>query len=99
MARVHSPRKGWDGVSVGVRFRDGAAEVNPAEHPAAFAYFERAGYRIEHPKAAPPVPERPGDKASKAEWAAYAVARGELTEAEADKLTRDQLAERFGARA
>jgi hypothetical protein len=104
VARVHSPREGYDGVSVGVRFRDGVAEVNPAEHPAALAYFERAGYRIEHGDPAaeveqgqPEAPERPADRGPKAEWVRYVVALGELDEDEAEKLTRDQLVERYGA--
>lgn len=91
MATVFSRRADFTGTSVGARFVDGVAE--DVTDRAALAYFERAGYRVEH---AAPAPERPGDKASKAEWVAYVVALGLLDEEAADKLTRDQLAEQHG---
>lgn len=90
MPLVRSPRDGYDGVSVGVRFVDGVANT---DDPAALAYFTRAGYDIEPPP--PPVPDAPGDKAPKADWVAYVVALGKLDEAAAEKLTRDQLAETY----
>jgi hypothetical protein len=37
----------------------------------------------------------PGRSASKAEWLAYAVARG-AEQADAEELTRDQLVEQYG---
>ena len=40
--------------------------------------------------------EAPAKSALKAEWIAYRVATGELTEAEAKKLTKDQLIEYQG---
>jgi hypothetical protein len=41
-----------------------------------------------------PAPEMPVRSASKADWKAYAIARG-MAEADAEKATRDQLAEHF----
>lgn len=41
--------------------------------------------------------ERPSDRASKAVWVDYAVEHGDMTREDADKLTRDQLAEKFAS--
>jgi len=43
-------------------------------------------------------PEEPNKSASKADWAAYAVATdANLTAEEADKMTRDDLAAKYGS--
>lgn len=49
------------------------------------------------PAPAPQGPvERPSDRASKATWVEYAVTQG-MTPEDADKLSRDQLAEKYPA--
>lgn len=87
---------------------DGATNL-PAG-AAALAYFKRRGYGVEdvtvpeRPVAVddvqPPAgPKLPSKTATKADWVAYAVALkpedGGLTDAEANALTRDQLAEKY----
>jgi hypothetical protein len=44
MAKITAPQKGYNGVSVGVRFEDGVGET---DNEAAIAYFERQGYTVE----------------------------------------------------
>lgn len=43
-----------------------------------------------------PAPERPANTATKVAWVKYAVARG-LTQEEAEKLSRDDLVDRYPA--
>lgn len=106
--RITTPVAGFTGVSVGVNFTKGVAELEAPEddrqHPMfrALAYFRAQGYGVEEIKPDEPKPvEEPDDgpkaparSASKADRLAYAVAQG-MDADEADKLTRDQLAERF----
>lgn len=42
------------------------------------------------------VPERPAQADRKADWVAYAAAVSDLTEAEADEMTKADLIDRFG---
>ncbi|NUT31534.1 MAG: hypothetical protein HOV79_00515 [Hamadaea sp.] len=68
----------------------------------AMAYFRAQGYGIERLDVEPepdPEDDEPGDKpparsASKAEWKAYAAAHG-MSDEDADKTSRDDLAEKF----
>lgn len=111
--RISTPVLGFTGVSAGVNFTNGVAELDVPEDRAedklrynarALAYFRSQGYGVEEideqaPAAEPPAAPDDRDKpparsASKADWVAYAVTQGVDAE-EADKLTRDQLAERF----
>lgn len=107
--RITTPVPGYTGVSVGVNFTKGVAELEAPEHDQqdpmsrALAYFRAQGYGVEEiepdePEAADVVeddePKAPARSASKADWLAYAIAQG-MDADEADKLTRDQLAERF----
>lgn len=93
---ITTPAAGFSGDIAGVMFSDGSAVADDTRHKAALAYFRRRGYTVE-PESGP-EPEQDDDKprksASKAAWAAYAVAHG-MDEAEAEALTRDQLVERF----
>ena len=43
MAEVHTPVKGFTGVSAGVNFTDGVGETDDV---AALAYFRTAGYEV-----------------------------------------------------
>ncbi|WP_237310403.1 hypothetical protein [Streptomyces sp. AMCC400023] len=106
--RITTPVPGFTGVSVGVNFTKGVAEIDVDEddrqHPTtrALAYFWAQGYGVEEIERDEPEPvEEPDDgpkaparSASKSDWAAYATSQG-MDADEADKLTRDQLAERF----
>ncbi|GAA1026836.1 hypothetical protein GCM10009557_05950 [Virgisporangium ochraceum] len=94
---------------VGVAFVDGVATVDEVQHRAAVAYFRRhRGYivqPVDDPQATEPAgadetgggqpPAGPPTRsASKGDWVKHATAQG-MTEADAEALTRDQLAERF----
>lgn len=125
--RIAAPLLGFTGVSAGVNFTNGVAEIDapvlpplPAgaeldrearrdrealaqdENLRRVAYFRAQGYGVEEidvdePPAAEEEndePKPPARSASKADWVAYAVTQG-VDADEADKLTRDQLAERF----
>ncbi|GGN86359.1 hypothetical protein GCM10010112_67830 [Actinoplanes lobatus] len=100
--RIKAPTR-VTGLVVGVLFNQGVAEGEPSRQ--ALAYFGRHAYRVtrlDEPAPAPApaddpadpdAPKRPAKSASKADWVAYAVAQG-VDPAEAEALTRDQLAER-----
>ncbi len=99
--RISTPVKGYDGVVAGVRFVDGIGESSTE---AGLAYFRRHGYGItevgdepatqEEP--APPVVGPPSRGASKADWVKFATAPAQgMTEADAEAMTRDQLAEKY----
>lgn len=108
--RITTPVAGFTGVSVGVNFTDGVAEIDVPEddkqHPMyrAVSYFLAQGYGVEEINEEARAPESssepdasdkpPARSASKADWLAYAITQG-VDADEADKLTRDQLAERF----
>ncbi|MEU1554000.1 hypothetical protein [Streptomyces scabiei] len=125
--RITTPTPGYTGVSVGVNFTKGVAEIEAPilpplpvgaeldrderrereaiaqdENLRRVAYFRSQGYGVEEIEPDEPEPaEEPDDEpkaparsASKADWAAYAVSQG-VDADEADKQTRDQLAERF----
>ena len=96
--KITTPEAGFTGDSVGVDFRDG---VGYTDNAAALRYFRAAGYHVEEADAVPPEPAEtaetsamPRKSASKTDWVAYATAQG-LDSAEAEALTRDQLAELF----
>lgn len=46
MTKVYTPDREYAGISAGIQFRGGVAEVDEASHPAAMAYFRRSGYGI-----------------------------------------------------
>ena len=100
-------RTPFDGKSVGVQFAEGVAEIDGETQSAALAYFERHdGYAVERldgdqdpaPAAgAPEEPKVPARGDTKAAWVKYVTseAAGEkrLADADAQAMTRDQLAE------
>lgn len=102
--KVTAPEK-VTGEVAGATFVKGVAEVDDTNR-AALAYFRRHdSYTVEpapEPPASPPssgdgdsskVPSR---SASKADWVAHATSpEGGMTEAAAEAMTRDQLAEKF----
>lgn len=104
---IAAPAAGFTGESAGVAFAKGKAtvEVTTPELRRAVAYFRQNGYvvvdldELEAASEADPAEEETADppptrSATKAEWKAYALVRG-VDEAEAEKTTRDDLAERF----
>ncbi|GAA1454141.1 hypothetical protein [Nocardiopsis tropica] len=103
MARydVESPEKDYSGVTCKVRFYKGHAHVDEAENPAAVAYFRRRGYTLtevreeqsEETPSEDTTPDKPKQADSKAVWVKYVVATTDLTEAEAEDLTKDELIE------
>ena len=127
--RITTPVPGFTGVSAGVNFTKGVAEIEAPVLPPLpvgaeldrderrereeiardedlrrVAYFRAQGYGVEELDASEDAPEPveepedepkpPARSASKADWVAYATSQG-MDADEADKLTRDQLAERF----
>lgn len=63
-----------------------------------FAELNPAGPEPDYGPQAAPIPDRPADGASKAEWAAYVIALGSHPD-EVEKYSRQQLkdlADRFG---
>lgn len=107
MARfeVKSKVASFTGVVAGAAFAAGKATLDSekAADAKALRYFQRRnGYEVtpldvdETPQEAPadPGPARPASDAKKAEWKAYAISQG-MPEEEAEKATRDQLAQRF----
>lgn len=86
MTRVQTPVKNWSGVFAGDVFINGVCEQAKDSN---LAYYRRHGYIISAPAGLqeeepspdgeqpepPPIP-RPDDDAKKAEWVAYAHARG-----------------------
>jgi hypothetical protein len=108
--RITTPLAGFTGVSAGVNFTNGVAEIDApgdAQHEDArrVAYFTAAGYGVEEiadePSEEdvveePPTVTPPAKSASKADWLVYAVDHRGADPVEADKLTRDQLAAQYG---
>ncbi|MFG2059670.1 hypothetical protein ACGFI9_37230 [Micromonospora sp. NPDC048930] len=91
---VQAPVKEFTGEVAGVHLVKGSytGELTPS----ALAYFQGAGYKVEAEEA-PQAEEggkTPSRSASKADWLKHAVENG-MTEADAEALTRDQLAEKF----
>ncbi len=105
MLKITAPRPVTAKV-VGVAFVDGVATVDEVQHRAAVAYFRRRGgyvvQAVDEPQPSeapaveetPPAPEPPTRSATKAEWKAYAISQG-IAEADAEVMTRDQLAEKY----
>jgi hypothetical protein len=101
---------GYTGVSAGVNFTNGVAGIDaPADDPQhedarRVAYFKAAGYGVaevvdeptEEDVEDPPVVVPPAKSASKEEWPAFVVEHRGVAEADAKKLTRDQLAAQYG---
>ncbi|TDC42088.1 hypothetical protein [Micromonospora sp. KC213] len=90
----------------GVTLVDGTATVDDStpENRRALAYFRRKGYRVDTVEEAQPDPavtaepepvEPPARSASKADWVTHAAEHGGMTREDAEKLTRDQLAEKY----
>ncbi|MEC3977897.1 hypothetical protein [Amycolatopsis sp. H20-H5] len=96
--RVSTPVKDFTGVVGGCAFAQGVYSGPVESGP--LGYFNQAGYTVEQLDTAPEVSGEaelaplPAKSASKGEWTAAAVARG-LAEADADKLTRDELVARY----
>ncbi|RGC68426.1 hypothetical protein C5N14_13650 [Micromonospora sp. MW-13] len=96
---VKAPMEGYSGEVAGVHLVKGS--YTGGLTPSALAYFQGAGYKVE--QVAEPAPAEEGGKtparsASKADWVAFATseAGGQRFSAEdAEKLTRDQLAEKY----
>jgi len=44
MAKIHTPNKGYNGISAGVDFRDGVGECSD---PYLLAWFTAKGYEVE----------------------------------------------------
>lgn len=98
---ITAPATDFTGVVAGVAFANGKAtvEVTTPELRRAVQYFRRQGYGVvDLDKPAAPeetVTDKPPVRsATKAEWKAYAIGHG-VDEAEAEKLNRDELAEKF----
>lgn len=90
----------FTGIVAGVAFAKSVAEVDDKEQAAALAYFRRRGYKVEKAGAASTAAKddggAPARSASKADWVAYATStEGGMAEAEAEGMTRDQLADKF----
>jgi len=105
--RITTPQAGFTGVSVGVNFTDGQAEVDSETHASALRYFVAQGYGVEEAKAKPAKAEKPAEpvktfaddptiapagNASEKDWRAHALAIG-ATEDQVKDLGRDQLRE------
>jgi hypothetical protein len=96
---VKTPVLDYAGSLGGVVFSNGQAIVDGETHPAELAYCQDRyvvePYVAEEPTdAEEPEDAMPRKSASKADWAAYAVAQG-MTAEEADSLNRDQLVAHF----
>lgn len=94
--RITAPVEGVVSTVAGVAFYDSVAETGS---DAAVAYFRRHGYQVEEMAGedASEVEEggkTPSRSASKADWLKHAVGAG-MAEADAEGMTRDQLADKF----
>ncbi|MEO3860879.1 hypothetical protein [Acrocarpospora sp. B8E8] len=102
--KITAPDRKYTGEVGGIGFYKGVAEcVDGGTHSAGLNYCRRKGYTVEalDGPAADQEPQdsgdgRPAKSAAKTAWVKYAVARGVPAE-EAEKSTRDQLAERFAS--
>lgn len=99
--RISTPVAGLTGVSVGVNFTGGHAEVDSETQAPALAYFRAQGYGVEELDDAPeaadevddePPAELPAKSAAKPDWVAAAIARG-YDATDAEKATKEQLIE------
>ncbi|MEU5974392.1 hypothetical protein [Streptomyces sp. NPDC047315] len=89
---ITTPVAGFRGEVAGVTFTD---ERGRTSDPGAVAYFRRHGYGVDEAAGEQPERlERPAKSASKADWAAYAVAQG-MVQADAEAMTRDDLAAKY----
>jgi len=98
---ISTPQAGFTGVSVGVNFTDGHAEIDSETQASALRYFRAQGYGVEEVDEAPvvadevddePPAELPAKSAAKPEWVAAAIARG-YDAGDAEKATKEQLIE------
>lgn len=102
--RVTTPVADYSGRLGGLVFTHGEALAGE-EHAAELAYARARGYGVEEISAGPAPTGEPADgagenpmprkSASTEAWRAYAVGTGELTEANAEQMTRDELVEYF----
>jgi hypothetical protein len=108
---VTAPVAEFNGDVAGLVFRAGEAVADGDADARALAYCRRHGYTVtptskkttatkaaaSTPAAEPGggEPTQPKGNASKAEWVAYAVAQG-ADHDEADAMTRDDLAAKYG---
>lgn len=97
--RISTPEPGYTGVSVGVNFTKGHAEIDSDTDAPALAYFRAQGYCVEEVDEAPAEPAEevvddplPAKSAPKPDWVAAAIARG-YDAGEAEKATKEQLVE------
>lgn len=94
MKRITAPNEEFTGKVGAVQFVDGVAETDDL---AVINYCEGAGYKVE----AAGGKDEDGGKApsrssSKADWVAYATSpEVGMAQAEAEGMTRDQLADKF----
>lgn len=100
MYRVTTPVVGFSGMSAGVNFTDGVAEVDDGP---ALRYFRSAGYGIEaigieaideEATGSDPA-EMPKKSASTEAWRNWAHEHGGMDREEADSYSRDELVAHF----
>lgn len=60
--RISTPVPGFTGVSVGVNFTDGTAEVDSETQAPALAYFRAQGYGVEEIEPEPATRRKPTPK-------------------------------------
>jgi len=92
--RITTPVTDYSGSLGGLVFNNGEALAGE-EHTAELAYARARGYGVEELADRPVAPELPKKSASTETWRAYAVAAGEMSEAEAGLMSRDELVEYF----
>jgi hypothetical protein len=104
--RISTPQAGFTGVSVGVNFTDGHAEIDSEVHASALRYFLAQDYGIEEVKAKQAKASKPADppaktfaddpaiapagNASAEDWRAHVLALGAAEDLVKD-LGRDPL--------
>lgn len=90
--KITAPDGRFEGIVGGARFIEGTATV-PEGHPA-LGYCQRRGYTVEPAggqASASSAPVRPADADRKAAWVAYVAATSDLSEAEANDMTKSEL--------
>jgi len=107
--RITTPVEDFTGTVGELDFSKGVYEGEVPVGP--LSYFEQAGYGVEEIDADPaeveveaesedppvlPVVAPPAKSASKADWVTYAVDEHQADQAEAEKLTREQLVAAYG---
>ncbi|GCD94069.1 hypothetical protein [Embleya hyalina] len=91
---ISAPVSDFAGSVAGLNFTAGRA-VAVDLGPSALAYFRRHGYTVATDDQATEPDGPPAKSAAKSAWVEFAMARG-IDRAEAEGMTRDQLAETYG---